>query len=68
MTYTFIPGKTVRRRRKTRLHEDQTQEEFVALLIASLNASRRAAGENDVCPGALAIGPHRKKAVPRVSP
>jgi hypothetical protein len=56
MKYIFVPGKTVRRRRKARFHEDHAGEEFVALLIACLNASRRANGESDLHPGALAIG------------
>jgi hypothetical protein len=55
MKVTFVPGKTVRRRRKARFHEDHQNEELVALLIACLNASRRANGESDVHPGAMAI-------------
>jgi len=56
MKFTFVPAKTVRRRHKARFHEDHVNEEFVALLIACLNASRRANGESDVHPGALARG------------
>lgn len=54
MKFIFVPGKTVRRRRKARFDEDHTGEEFVAQLIGCLNASRRANGESDVYPGALA--------------
>jgi hypothetical protein len=56
MHYGFVPGKTVRRRRKARFHEDRVNEEFVSLFIALINESRRANGESDVYPGALAFG------------
>ena len=56
MNYGFVPGKTVRRRRKARFHENRLNEEFVSLLIARLNEFRRANGESNVYPGALAFG------------
>ena len=49
----FVPGQTVRRRHKFRLNPD-AEEGLVASLIARLNAARRAAGESDLYPGALA--------------
>jgi hypothetical protein len=55
MANAFVPGKAVRRRRKAGLKQDRNEQEFVAVLIACLNASRRANGERDVHPGAFAI-------------
>ena len=56
MNYIFIPGKTVRRRRKARFHDDHVNEGFVTLLIACLNEARKANGQSAVYPGVLAFG------------
>ena len=56
MNYIFVPGKTVRRRRKTRFREDHVSEEFVTLLISRLNEARKENGQSDVYPGVLAFG------------
>ena len=56
MDYLFVAGKTVRRRRKTRFHDDRVSEEFVTLLISRLNEARKANGQSDVYPGVLAFG------------
>ena len=55
MAHTFVSRKTVRRRRKAGFNQDRHEEEFVAVLIAYLNASRKANGESEVHPGAFAL-------------